>query len=110
MQSARSGYSYEVAIETQADIPMYVFWGAQICTDCQLDDLFAYLNEMALLKNQWQQKSAAQGDYLRIMKEKYWPIFAVKKEEVKAARSFHPKQTIRFYSLQQQPRRPFRHP
>ncbi len=58
---------------------------------------FPYLNETALFKNQWQLKTAAQGDYLRLVEEKYRPILLDLEEEVKAAGWFEPKSIIGFY-------------
>ncbi len=90
------------AIESATKIPVPAYWGARIYTDYRLEDLFPYLNETALFKNQWQLKTAAQGDYLRIVEEKYRPILEHLKEEVKAAGCFHPKSVIGFYPCNSQ--------
>ena len=42
--------------------------------DFSLDTLFAYINETALFKNQWQLKTASATDYVRLVDEKYRPI------------------------------------
>jgi 5-methyltetrahydrofolate--homocysteine methyltransferase len=84
-------------VERVAEIPKPAFWGARVFRSYKLDEIFPYLNETALFKNQWQLKTAAQGDYLRLVKEKYRPILLDLAEEVKAANWFEPKSVIGFF-------------
>jgi 5-methyltetrahydrofolate--homocysteine methyltransferase len=84
-------------VERVATIPKPAFWGARVFKDYKLDEVFPFLNETALFKNQWQLKTAAQGDYLRLVEEKYRPILLELEEEVKAAAWFEPKTIIGFY-------------
>jgi 5-methyltetrahydrofolate--homocysteine methyltransferase len=84
-------------VERVAAIPKPAYWGPRVFMDYKLGDIFPYLNETALFKNQWQLKSAAQGDYLRLVEEKYRPILLSLEEEVKAAGWFGPKSVIGFY-------------
>jgi 5-methyltetrahydrofolate--homocysteine methyltransferase len=80
-----------------AEVPKPAFWGARVFKDYKLDDIFPYINETALFKNQWQLKTASQSDYLRLVEEKYRPILAELQAEVKAAGWFEPKAIIGFY-------------
>jgi 5-methyltetrahydrofolate--homocysteine methyltransferase len=84
-------------VERLAEIPKSAFWGARIFKNYKLDEIFPYLNETALFKNQWQLKTAAQGDYLRLVEEKYRPILLDLEAEVKSAGWFEPKSVIGFY-------------
>jgi 5-methyltetrahydrofolate--homocysteine methyltransferase len=84
-------------VERVALIPKPAFWGARVFKNYNLDEIFPYINETALFKNQWQLKTAAQGDYLRLVEEKYRPILLDLEEEVKAAGWFEPKSIIGFY-------------
>jgi 5-methyltetrahydrofolate--homocysteine methyltransferase len=84
-------------VERVADIPKPAFLGARVFKSYKLDDIFPYLNETALFKNQWQLKTAAQGDYLRLVEEKYQPILLDLQKEVIAAGWFEPKSVIGFY-------------
>jgi 5-methyltetrahydrofolate--homocysteine methyltransferase len=84
-------------VERVAAIPAPAFWGARVFKSYNLDEVFPYLNETALFKNQWQLKTAAQGDYLRLVEEKYRPILLELEDEVKAAGWFEPKAVIGFY-------------
>ena len=84
-------------VERVADIPTPAFWGPRVFRDYSLDDLFPYINETALFKNQWQLKTASAADYLRLVEEKYRPILHELQEEVKAAGWFEPKSILGFY-------------
>jgi 5-methyltetrahydrofolate--homocysteine methyltransferase len=84
-------------VERVAAVPKPAFWGARVFKNYNLDEVFPYLNETALFKNQWQLKTAAQGDYLRLIEEKYRPILRELEEEVIAAGWFEPKSIIGFY-------------
>jgi 5-methyltetrahydrofolate--homocysteine methyltransferase len=84
-------------VERIAAVPKPAFWGARVFKNYKLDEIFPYINETALFKNQWQLKTAAQGDYLRLVEEKYRPILLDLEEEVKAAGWFEPKSIIGFY-------------
>jgi 5-methyltetrahydrofolate--homocysteine methyltransferase len=84
-------------VERVAEIPVPAFWGARVFTDFNLDEVFTYINETALFKNQWQLKTAAQGDYLRLVEEKYRPILNDLQKEVKASGCFELKAIVGFY-------------
>jgi 5-methyltetrahydrofolate--homocysteine methyltransferase len=84
-------------VERVAAVPRPAFWGARVFKNYNLDEIFPYLNETALFKNQWQLKTAAQGDYLRLVEEKYCPVLLDLEEEVKAAGWFEPRSIIGFY-------------
>src|SRR6202007_3267670 len=53
------------------NIPVPPFWGVKVRKDFDLRELFGYINETALFKNQWQLKTASQEDYLRLVEQKY---------------------------------------
>jgi 5-methyltetrahydrofolate--homocysteine methyltransferase len=85
------------AFERVASIPKPAFWGARVFESYKLDEIFPYLNETALFKNQWQLKSAAQGDYLRLVEEKYRPVLLELQRQVKAEGWFEPRSILGFY-------------
>ncbi len=85
------------AVERATDIPTAPYLGARVYADYDLAELYTYINETALFKNQWQLKSASQSDYLRLVEEKYRPILEELKQEVLNAGWFTPKSVIGFY-------------
>ncbi|MDR3723074.1 MAG: methionine synthase [Terracidiphilus sp.] len=84
-------------VERVEEIPAAPFWGAKTFKNFKLEEVFGYINEIALFKNQWQLKTAAQADYLRLVEEKYRPILNDLKQEVIASGCFEPKAVIGFY-------------
>ncbi len=80
------------AVVTDAPrIPAPPFWGVRVQKDYDLREIFQYINDTALFKNQWQLKTASQEDYARLVEEKYRPIKKKLEEEVMAAGLFEPK-------------------
>jgi 5-methyltetrahydrofolate--homocysteine methyltransferase len=84
-------------VERVAAIPVPAYWGLRVYKNYNLAEVFPYLNETALFKNQWQLKTAAQTDYLRLVEEKYRPILLDLEKEVQASGWFEPKTIIGFY-------------
>ena len=73
------------------NIPAPPFWGVRVKKDYDLRELFPYINDTALFKNQWQLKTASQEDYARLVEKKYRPIKKELEEEVIASGLFDPK-------------------
>ena len=82
------------------NIPEPPFWGVRVKKDYDLRDLFGYINETALFKNQWQLKTASQEDYLRLVEEKYRPIKKGLEEEVVASGLFEPRVVYGYFPAQ----------
>jgi len=82
------------------DTPTPPFWGVRVKKDFDLRDLFPYINETALFKNQWQLKTASQEDYLRLVAEKFRPIKQQLEEEIIASGLFEPKVVYGYFPAQ----------
>ena len=81
----------------RAEIPRPPFLGARVAKDFDLLQLFEYINETALFKNQWQLKTASAEDYARLVREKFRPILEELKQEVLAAGWFEPQAVYGYY-------------
>jgi 5-methyltetrahydrofolate--homocysteine methyltransferase len=68
--------------------------------DFELRELFPFINETALFKNQWQLKTASQEDYLRLVEEKFRPIKKKLEEEVIASGILEPKAVYGYFPAQ----------
>jgi 5-methyltetrahydrofolate--homocysteine methyltransferase len=89
------------AVVTDApNIPVPPFWGVRVKKDYDLRELFGYINETALFKNQWQLKTASQQDYLRLVEEKYRPIKKGLEDEVAASGLFEPRVVYGYFPAQ----------
>jgi 5-methyltetrahydrofolate--homocysteine methyltransferase len=82
------------------NIPTPPFWGVRVEKNFDLRELFQYINDTALFKNQWQLKTAAQEDYARLVEEKYRPIKKKLEEEVLASGLFEPKVVYGYFPAQ----------
>jgi 5-methyltetrahydrofolate--homocysteine methyltransferase len=82
------------------NIPTPPFWGVRVRKDYDLHELFPYINETALFKNQWQLKTASQSDYLRLVDEKFRPILRKLEDEVAASGLFEPKVVYGYFPAQ----------
>ena len=68
--------------------------------DYDLREVFRYINETALFKNQWQLKTASQSDYVRLVDEKFRPILRKLEDEVAASGLFEPKVVYGYFPAQ----------
>ncbi|HJS98209.1 MAG TPA: vitamin B12 dependent-methionine synthase activation domain-containing protein, partial [Terriglobales bacterium] len=82
------------------NIPVPPFYGARVKRDYDLREVFRYINETALFKNQWQLKTASQQDYVRLVEEKFKPILRELEEEVIASGLFEPKAVYGYFPAQ----------
>jgi 5-methyltetrahydrofolate--homocysteine methyltransferase len=84
-------FSERSAVVTDApNIPEPPFWGVRV-KKYDVREVFPYINETALFKNQWQLKTASQADYVRLVEEKFRPIKGKLEEEVAESGLFDPK-------------------
>jgi 5-methyltetrahydrofolate--homocysteine methyltransferase len=79
-----------VVVTDAPNIPEPPFWGVRV-KQYDVRDVFPYINETALFKNQWQLKTASQADYVRLVEEKFRPIKKKIEEEVAGSGLFEPK-------------------
>jgi 5-methyltetrahydrofolate--homocysteine methyltransferase len=87
-------------VKDAPNIPVPPFWGVRVRKDFDLRELFLYINETALFKNQWQLKTASQEDYLRLVEEKFRPIRKKLEEEVIASGILEPKVVYGYFPAQ----------
>src|SRR6266852_9861076 len=80
--------------------PAPPFWGVRVRKDYDLHEVFKYINESALFKNQWQLKTASQSDYVRLVEEKFKPIKKRLEDEVAASGLFDPKVVYGYFPAQ----------
>jgi len=81
------------------NIPEPPFWGVRV-KHYDVREVFPYINETALFKNQWQLKTASQADYVRLVEEKFRPIKKKIEEEVSESGLFDPKVVYGYFPCQ----------
>jgi 5-methyltetrahydrofolate--homocysteine methyltransferase len=82
------------------NIPTPPFWGVRVRKNFDLREIFEYINDTALFKNQWQLKTASQEDYLRLVEQKFRPIKKQLQQEVMASGLFEPKVVYGYFPAQ----------
>ena len=82
------------------NIPEPPFWGVRVEKGYDLREIFDYINDTALFKNQWQLKTASQEDYARLVEEKYRPIKKKLEEDVLASGLFEPQVVYGYFPAQ----------
>src|SRR5437763_10627039 len=87
-------------VQPAPNIPVPPFFGVRVRRDFDLTELFQYINHTALFKNQWQLKTAAQADYVRLVEEKYLPVLLELQKEVITSGWFEPKVVYGYFPCQ----------
>jgi 5-methyltetrahydrofolate--homocysteine methyltransferase len=82
------------------EVPVPPFFGVRTRRDFDLNELYKFINETALFKNQWQLKTASATDYLRLVDEKFRPILKELEQEVIANDWFDPKTVYGWFPAQ----------
>jgi 5-methyltetrahydrofolate--homocysteine methyltransferase len=83
-----------------SNIPQPPFWGVRVKKDYDLREVFRYINETALFKNQWQLKTASQDDYARLVEEKFRPIKKQLEDEIVSSGLFEPRVVWGYFPCQ----------
>jgi 5-methyltetrahydrofolate--homocysteine methyltransferase len=94
--TTRSDVSREVAIPTAP------FYGSRVVDDVKLDDVFAFVNETALFKGQWQFKQGRMPleDYQALVRNKVRPIYEELKQRSNREELLKPKLVYGYFQCQ----------
>ncbi|MCR4417054.1 MAG: B12-binding domain-containing protein [Ignavibacteria bacterium] len=84
------------------EIPEPPFWGVKIVEDIPLDEVFHYVNEVALFRGQWQfrKRKLSDDDYNKLVEEKVLPIYNNLKAKVKENNLLIPKVVYGYFPAQ----------
>jgi len=90
------------AVSRDVPIPTAPFFGSRVVDDIPLDDVFAFINETALFKGQWQFKQGRMPleDYQALVREKVRPIYEEIKDRSKREKLLVPKVVYGYYECQ----------
>jgi 5-methyltetrahydrofolate--homocysteine methyltransferase len=89
-------------VSPDVPIPRAPFWGSQVVEDISLDDVFAFVNETALFKGQWQFKQGRTppDEYQAFVRDKVRPIYDELKTRSKNEQLLVPKVVYGYYPCQ----------
>ena len=74
--------------------------------DIPLDDVFRFVNEVALIRGQWQVRKGKmkEEEYRELLEEKIYPEFSALKEQVKRERLLQPRAVYGYFPCQSEGR------
>jgi 5-methyltetrahydrofolate--homocysteine methyltransferase len=89
-------------VNANAPIPRAPFYGSRVVEDIPLEDVFAFVNETALFKGQWQFKQGRRSneDYRAFVAEKVRPVYEEIKQRSKREALLAPKVVYGYFPCQ----------
>jgi 5-methyltetrahydrofolate--homocysteine methyltransferase len=90
------------AVRTDVAIPAAPFYGSRVVEEIPLDDVFAFVNETALFKGQWQFKQGRRpaDEYQALVRDTVRPIFNELKERCKKEQLLVPRVVYGYFPCQ----------
>ncbi len=100
--SAAAGEKRKSKISGNADIPKAPFFGSKIIETVSLDDVYPFINEIALFRGQWQftRGKMSTEEYQHFVKEKVKPVFEEWKARARSEKLLIPKVVYGYYPCQ----------
>jgi len=97
-----TGPAARSAVREIETIPVPPFWDARVHDDISLDDVFPYINEVALIRGQWQVRKGKLSEeaYRALLQEKVYPELEQLKAQCKAERLLEPKVIYGYFPCQ----------
>ena len=89
-------------VRADAPIPRPPFYGSRVVDDIPLDDVFAYVNETALFKGQWQFKAGKRSaeEYRAFVAEHVRPVYDELKERARREQLLNPRVVYGYFPCQ----------
>jgi 5-methyltetrahydrofolate--homocysteine methyltransferase len=98
-EPSKSGRS---RVSTDVPVPQAPFWGTRVVDDVPLDDVFSFVNEVALIRGQWQIRKGKmkEDEYRQLLDEKVRPEMDALKEQIKRERLLQPRVVYGYFPCQ----------
>ena len=83
-------------------IPKPPFWGARVVDDLELDEVFRYVNETALIRGQWRvvKGSTSEEEYRRLLETQVLPDYNALKEKARREKLLVPQVVYGYFPCQ----------
>ena len=90
------------SVRQDVAIPKAPFYGSRVVSEIPLDDVFAFVNETALFKGQWQFKQGKRPaeEYAALVRDKVRPIYEELKERSKREQLLQPRVVYGYFPAQ----------
>jgi 5-methyltetrahydrofolate--homocysteine methyltransferase len=98
----KGGAIQQSTVNRMAEIPKPPFWGSRVVENIPIDDVFAYVNEVALIRGQWRvvKGKLSPEEYKKILDEQIYPEYNQLKAKVKKERLLEPKVAYGYFPCQ----------
>ena len=89
-------------VRTDVDVPTPPFWGTKVVLEVPFDEVFKYVNEVALIRGQWQVRKGKMNEeeYRRLLAENIYPEYESLKLRVKNEKLLQPKVVYGYFPCQ----------
>ncbi|MBX2990463.1 MAG: B12-binding domain-containing protein [Bacteroidetes bacterium] len=89
-------------VSKDVSIPKPPFWGAKVVDDVPLDDVFQYVNEIALIRGQWQVRKGKmkEDEYRKLLEQNIYPDYENLKSKIKSEKLLQPKVVYGYFPCQ----------
>ncbi|MCX6142171.1 MAG: methionine synthase [Ignavibacteriales bacterium] len=83
-------------------IPRPPFWGSRVVQDIPLEEVFEYINEVALIRGQWRvvRGTMSEEEYRKVLEDQVYPEFLELKEKVKEENLLVPSAAYGYFPCQ----------
>ncbi|MDQ6786788.1 MAG: methionine synthase [Acidobacteriota bacterium] len=100
--SGDAAHTNKSDVSQTVEIPVTPFYGSKVVREIDLDEVFAFINETALFKGQWQYKQgkSSKEDYAKLLENTVYPKFAAIKEKAKKENLLTPKVVYGYFPCQ----------
>ncbi|HZY10090.1 MAG TPA: vitamin B12 dependent-methionine synthase activation domain-containing protein, partial [Bacteroidota bacterium] len=87
---------------SSVEVPKAPFYGTKVVEDIFLDEIFYYINEVALIRGQWRvvRGKMAESEYQNLLKQNIYPDFDRLKKRVKKDKLLVPKVVYGYFPCQ----------
>jgi 5-methyltetrahydrofolate--homocysteine methyltransferase len=89
-------------VRREIEIPKPPFWGVRVIEDVPLDQVFGFVNELALIRGQWQVRKGKmkEDEYGKMLEEKIYPEYSNLKSQISHRKLLHPKAVYGYFPCQ----------
>jgi 5-methyltetrahydrofolate--homocysteine methyltransferase len=90
------------SVRTNVEIPTPPFWGKKVAQEVPLEEVFKYVNEVALIRGQWQVRKGKMNEeeYRKLLAESIYPEYERLKLKVKKEALLQPKVVYGYFPCQ----------
>jgi len=89
-------------VRTDVGIPTPPFWGTKLVDEISVDEIFKYVNEVALIRGQWQVRKGRmkEEEYRKLLDEKIYPDYENLKSKIQGRKLLQPKVVYGYFPCQ----------